>query len=578
MGAIFGFSGWSGKKSRAMETALRHRGKTPARTHASIRSTACWLPPRSDHGGIIEHKGQVVALAGRVFADRKETRMARLLRGYREQGLDFVRELRGSYVLAVLDGDSIHLVRDAAGSRAIYYGLYNGRFIFAVEPKGVLAWPGFARNLRPAAVAQYFSFGFAPGTGTMLENLWELPPGHTVTFTAGRVEPPRRFFFFEEVEKENEGDKEEQEWLDEFSHLHKRAVTDRFPVSGSAGLFLSGGISSAAVGAEVMRQSRKKLPSWSICFEDQDPHGLEASRAVAEHIGSDHREILIQPKDFLPRLKDIISSLDEPIGDPSVVSDYMLSDIAAQEVDYVFTGAGGDPVFGGGNTIPMLLGHWYGGVERGSFFREQAYLSACGRAYDNLNQLLTPEWRGLYNSHEALEGMLTPFFQSGRPENFLDKLCAVNICLQGGHMRLPKMERMAGAHGLTPLSPLFDERLIELSFRMPSTLKVRRGMAQIILRQTYKDALPERILTRPDTRMEKSMRFPVHFWFRKELKSYARKILSRREIRRAGIFNPDRVNELLRFDPERSRAQDGLTLWMLITFELWRRQLSDNIS
>ncbi len=307
MGAIFGFSGWSGKKNRAMAEALSHRGTPPARTHASIRSTACWLPSRSNHGGVIEHRGQVVALAGHLFTDQKKTHMAPLLRSYREKGLDFIRDLRGAYVLAVLDEDRIHLARDPAGLRTIYYGLYNERFIFAVEPKGVLAWSGFARNLRPAAVAQYFAYGFVPGSETMLENLWELPPGHTVTFAQGKVEPPRRFFFPEQVGKE---ERSEQEWGAEFISLHGQALDDQLPTHGSVGLFLSGGLGSAAIGAEALKQREKKIPSWSICFND-DQRGVDHAGAVADYIGTDHRGILIQPKDFLKSLGEAVLAAGE---------------------------------------------------------------------------------------------------------------------------------------------------------------------------------------------------------------------------------------------------------------------------
>ncbi|MCI5138057.1 MAG: asparagine synthase, partial [Candidatus Electrothrix sp. AR1] len=266
-----------------------------------------------------------------------------------------------------------------------------------------------------------------------------------------------------------------------------------------------------------------------------------------------------------------IYHLDEPIGDPVAMPNYMLSAIAAKEVDYVFNGEGGDPVFGGPKNIPMLVQHWYGGIERGPLFREQAYLASYRRAYDDLEDLLTPEWRNQYSSHDALEGLLTPFFQARQPENFLDKLCAINIRLKGAHLILPKVERMTGAHGLTPLSPLFDERLIELSFRMPSTLKLRQGVEKVIMKLAYKDMLPETIIVRPKS----GMRVPVHFWFRKDLRRYARKILSRREVKRAGIFNPDRVVELLNYDTEHGQPRHGLKLWMLITFELWRRMVGN---
>ncbi|MCI5131599.1 MAG: hypothetical protein D3904_08755, partial [Candidatus Electrothrix sp. EH2] len=415
-----------------MAAALSHRGIGPAQVQSTAYATAAWLPSRSGHGGIVEQAGIVLALAGHVFGSKEGSGPAALLRCYQKSGLDFVHDLRGSYVLAVLDQDCIHLVRDKAGTRTIYYGVHKNRFVFAIEPKGVLAWPDFPRRLRPAALAQYLSFSFIPGSGTMLEDLRELLPGHSVTFAQGRVGEPRSFFVFDQQEKE---DKEEQEWVREFYTLHQQAVADRLPESGSAGLFLSGGLDSSIVGAEVMRQrttrSSTALPSWSVHFGNQYPNELEFSRTAAERIGSDHREVLIRPKDFLPRLSDIIYHLDEPIGDPVTMPNYMLSAIAAKEVDYVFNGEGGDPVFGGPKNIPMLLQHWYGGIERGPLFREQAYLASYRRAYDDLEYLITPEWRSQYSSHEALEGLLTPFFMAQQPENFLDKLCAINIRLKG---------------------------------------------------------------------------------------------------------------------------------------------------
>lgn len=219
--------------------------------------------------------------------------------------------------------------------------------------------------------------------------------------------------------------------------------------------------------------------------------------------------------------------------------------------------------------LPVLLRHWYGGIEQGAFFREQAYLSSCCGVYDDLNALLTPEWRSLYTTHEALEGFLTPFFQADRTGTFLDMLSAVNIQLKGGHMQLPLMERMTGAYGINSLSPLCDERLIDMSFRMPPALKINRGIEKRIIRQAYNTSLPKSVLEQPKSGVD----FPAHFWLRRECKKYARKILNRRDVKRVGIFNPGRVEELLALTPEQTLPQQERTLWLLITFELWRRKV-----
>jgi asparagine synthase (glutamine-hydrolysing) len=234
---------------------------------------------------------------------------------------------------------------------------------------------------------------------------------------------------------------------------------------------------------------------------------------------------------------------------------------------WVFNGEGGDPLFGGPKNIPMLLHHWYGGVERGALHRESLYLDSYRRAYDDLQQLLTPEWRACYDQCSELENTLTPFFACRRPRHFLDKLMAINIRLKGAHLILPKVERMTAAWGLTVLSPLFDSRLVQLSFQMPPGLKLDRGVEKAIMKRAYREELPSAVVDRPKS----GMRVPVHYWFRGEMKRYARRILGRKALRSAGIFNPDRVQQLLRYDIEEGRGRYGLRLWMLITFEIWRR-------
>ncbi len=52
---------------------------------------------------------------------------------------------------------------------------------------------------------------------------------------------------------------------------------------------------------------------------------------------------------------------------------------------------------------------------------------------------------------------------------------------------------------------------------------------------------------------------------------YVRKILSPKEVRRVGIFDPVRVKQLLDYDTEEGPGRYGLRLWMLMTFEIWRR-------
>ncbi len=109
--------------------------------------------------------------------------------------------------------------------------------------------------------------------------------------------------------------------------------------------------------------------------------------------------------------------------------------------------------------------------------------------------------------------------------------------------------------------------MIRLSFQMPSRLKLAGGVEKVVLKRAYEDQLPPEVIARPKS----GMRVPVHFWFRGEMKRYARKILNPRHVRRAGMFDPERVKQLLNYDTQEGPGRYGIRLWMLITLEMWRR-------
>jgi asparagine synthase (glutamine-hydrolysing) len=241
---------------------------------------------------------------------------------------------------------------------------------------------------------------------------------------------------------------------------------------------------------------------------------------------------------------------------------FVLAAHAARETAWVLNGEGGDPVFGGPKNLPMLLAHWYptGADPR---FREAQYLATWRRAGEEIGALLHPDLLAEIDLERDLDGVVRPYFSADRPKYFLNKLMVANMRLKGAHLILPKVDRMLGAHGVVPLSPLFDLDVLRLSLEMPPTAKLRFGVEKWVLKQAYADALPRAVVDRPKS----GMRVPVRWWFQADLKRVARDMLSPRAVRKAGVFRPDRVREILAY----RTGRDGLRLWMLVTFELWRR-------
>ena len=418
MSAIFGFTGPGDETLQLkMREALAHRGSESSLVHTGLQGTLAYGFSHDD--GLLERRGaglfcdggQALALAGFVTneselrtlfppcgddEDRQDGAvigdtygqrvrglapdhlLPTLLRAYRREGIDCVHRLRGAFVVALLDGSMLHLARDGAGARTLFHARHEGRVFFAAEPKGIWLLPGFSRKIRPAAIAQYLSFSFLPGTGTMLADIHELLPGHVLTFREGQEPRVHRFLRFEEsagslAEKPPTREEEDRFWIDRFRHELRTAIRDRWVEQEPVGAFLSGGIDSSVVVAELASQMTRPLKTYAVHFGAKYPNELAFARAVAERLGTDHQEILVRPKSFLPKLRRIIWHLDDPIGDPVTVPNYALAERVSRETKMVFNGEGGDPCFGGPKNIPMMLQHWYGGINRGEGFLEPLF-------------------------------------------------------------------------------------------------------------------------------------------------------------------------------------------------------------
>lgn len=619
MGAVWGYTGTPDPLiSVRMTTASEHRGNSLTQSADGQQATIAWREPHVDAGlgiigpGLVNLPAQdlTVALCGWVSgtddsellqhlnllagSNRRSTGLNAIARRYREIGSQVIDRLRGAFVLAIRDGSTIHLARDGAGNRTVFYGRAGERWLFGIEPKFMTTIPEFSRRIRPAAIAQYLACSFVPGRGTMLEDLYELQAGHAVALQHGREPLLRRWFCFESLEQDNaptpaatltravtvpvETDARtpaslsDDAFVKRFREDLERAVAERIPRNEPVGVFLSGGLDSSVITAELARQiGGQNVRTWAIHFGPKYRNELEFARAVAERCGTRHEEVQIQPKDFLSRFRKMIWHLDDPIGDPITQPNYELAAHVSQHVRFIFNGEGGDPCFGGPKNLPMMLHHWYGGLERDERFRERHYLQSYRRAWDEIEYLLSPELRREIDIERDLDSLFTPYLQTDSPRLFLNRLTAINIREKGAHLIQPKVERMLGAHGLVPLAPLFDERLIEFSFRMPARLKLDRGQEKIILKRAYERELPAEVIGRPKS----GMRVPVHYWFRSEMRRYARHILRPKAVRQVGLFNPDRVRQLLNYDIEEGRGRYGLRLWMLITLELWRRIVVD---
>ena len=483
-----------------------------------------------------------------------------------------LERLDGAFVAALGRGVELLLVRDPAGIKTVYWTRHKERLLFASEIKALLVDPAVERRLRPGALTEYLTFSFVPGQGTMIEGVQELQPGHILTFRNGSV-ACRRHFRFEDLEGSGlslTGKQSAARLRGTLEHSVAQccAVSDTPPA-----VFVSGGIDSSAVLALTARRFKDRtIDTYSIHFGPHHENENPFVSQVVERYRTRHTWLEITPRRFLDRMRHIVWCLDDPIGDPITVPNFLMAQAASARHRVVLNGEGGDPCFGGPKNIPMMLARLYGRLpdETGDSWLPRNYLRSYRKCFTDLDRILSPDaWRAS-GGETALCDIIAPLLQADRPRSYLNRLMSINIRLKGANLILIKVEKMTTANGVLAMPPLFTKAVVAASMALPPHHKLAGNVEKWVLKRAVADILPADIVNRPKS----GMMVPVRHWFQKEMRRFAKKTLHPRRLKATGLFNPEYIRNLLRYDGETVRgARCGLKLWMLCTFMLWYDQV-----
>ena len=471
--------------------------------------------------------------------------------------------LRGAFVILVKFEGEIFLLRDQAGEKTVYYTELDKSVYISSEQKVFRSIDAFEAKLNPASVLRYFTYSYLPAQDCMMAGVHELLPGHYISLTSDKLEQKAYYSLIETYRPESVLSL--GEYQQRFEELFDKSLERRLGASQSFGCYLSGGLDSSIVAARL-KELGHHFPSWTIHFGKDYPNEIDFAKELCDDLKLEHHLFELKPKNFIPNLREAIWYMDEPVGDPITVPNYELAKEVSKSKYFVFNGEGGDPLFGGPKNFPLMLDHWYH-RDRPENYRAKAYLESYRRAYDEIPGLFNPDFIKDQNIDFELEKPFMPYLESENFQTYLNRLMAANMHLKGSHLILPKIERMLGANSLIPQSPLFDVDLMNFSLAIPPKLKLAGGDEKLILKQAFQGRIPQSIIDRPKS----GMRVPVYYWFKKDMKRFIRKILSKKAVEQAGIFHYPRLKELMNYSLEERQPRFGMKLWMVLTFEIWRR-------
>ena len=537
---------------------------------------------------------------GHRFSTRSDTEV--IVHAYEEFGPACVERLWGMFALALWDSRKqlLLLARDRLGKKPLaYYVNHTGGIAFASELNALLQHPDVPREVDPRAIDDYLTYLYVPAPTTAYRDVKKLPPAHRLVWQHGRVtvEPYWQVRFGEKVNLS------EDEALEQFGSLFRDSVRRRLIADVPLGAFLSGGMDSSSVVAEMAELSAGPVKTFSIGFGERDFDELAYARQVAERFGTEHHELVVEPR-ALEVLPTLVEHYGEPYADSSAVPSYYVSQLTRKHVTVALNGDGGDELLAGYerhwaariaaryDTVPRFVRHGLirplipllpeprqrrAFLRRAKRFLAAAHLPVLARylhwvgAYTPAQKaaLYTPEYVEMLGDHDAGDWLR----QALAPEPRLDPVDAVqraDTLLYLPQDCLTKIDIASMANSLEARSPLLDHRLVEFCASLPSSYKLRGRTSKWLLRRLMHDRLPPAILTRP----KMGFGVPVGDWLHGQLRPLLDDtVLSDRALSR-GYFRPDGVRALV--DEHVSRRADRTPhVWALLMLELWFRTFID---
>ena len=514
---------------------------------------------------------------------------------FEREGARVLEHANGMFAFAVWDHERhrLLLARDRLGIKPLFYRADKDGVVFASELRSLLAGPAFERRLDPDAVSAYLDFGFVPAPRTILSGVAKLAPGALLEWSDGesQVKPWWRL----PVEAAL-ADAPEAGWREGLYTRLLDAVRIQLRSDVPVGCFLSGGIDSTLLAALAMRE-RGTLDTFSLAFPDQ-PRFDESAAAerTARTLGTRHRVVPMRTGDIAREGPSILSTIDEPFADSSLLPVHLLSRGAREHVTVALTGDGADELFAGYRrySADRWLGRWRrlpAGLRRGIepllrripddrtatlgelARRARKVLDADGmepaarqfamaRVFDRAWKLrLAPALAEHVDSGYA---RLCDERDRQGGRDGLDHQLRVDLALGLPDDMLTKVDRASMAYGLEVRVPYLDHRFVEHVVRMPSRLKQRGRRSKVALLDVFGASIPRDVRRRPKAGFDA----PLSDWLRGPLRGLTRDTLAPGTLRRTGLLEPAAVDRLLS-SHERGEADHAWRIWSLVVLCDW---------
>lgn len=531
---------------------------------------------------------------GHTFKSQSDTEV--IIEGYKEWGEKVVEKIEGLFALVLYDKkkETILFARDHFGKKPLYYFIDNDIFLFASEIKALLTYPQFKKKLHIDwdAVEKYLMYGYIPSPHSIYKEIRKLEASTYMIFDLKSWEFTKKeiYWHLENVKINKKiTEKEVLEKVDSLLHkaVEKRMLAADVPV----GTFLSGGIDSSLV-TTIASKLSPGIETFSIAYGDSKFDESKYAKRVGKSLNI--HQTMIHFKDSYAKrlLNEVLSYMDEPFADASILPTAFLSKYTKKKVTVSLSGDGGDEVFGGypkynaqiiaesikkyggrmfGKFIAPLLSYipvdetWKEGMRKfvktldHHIYERHFILGSGSFTFDELEKVLKRRV-----NQDAIFEESKAYAKKWKQKDMGNMLLYLDAKIQLPDWYLAKVDRASMSQSLEVRSPFLDKNLTEFVFSLPSNMKFNNKENKIILKKLAQKYLPKDIIER------KKMGFglPLNDWMRG---------IFRKQIEDALTYLPEEhfdktYVEILWREFVHDKKDHGTKIWRLFLLGEWLKK------
>lgn len=537
-----------------------------------------------------ELRAQLEAL-GHIFTTSSDTEV--LLHAWRHWGSGCLTRIEGMFAFALWDSaqKKLFLARDRYGEKPLFVHESRQGIAFASEMPPLIRLAGGSLRESSVATGLFFQYSYIPAPYGAFEGVCQLEPGCWMEWDV-QSGLRRHCYYSLQAEIAECVARPQPSYAEACLTLksmlrdavRKRVETAEVPVAS----LLSGGIDSSIVTilAAQAQASAEPMSVYSLSFpEDPDFDEIDYAKAVTETLPNVKHHIVEATEDSILHFAgEVLDRLGEPYADASILPTSLLCSRIEEKValggdaaDELFAGYGTYPAILAGTLLPSLARKLLCIIPRHTnpvsirntrlraamlFHRHlrptplQSYLS--WRSYSDANLL-----RSLGVGSPASPEFEVMLERCGARS--LRDIQALDLCFNLPNDMLKKVDYAGMYHGLEVRLPFLDSKLVHWALGLPDEYRLKGQERKRILRDSFADVLPTKVLTRG----KMGFLLPIRSWFRNgRLREELEALLDNQSV-----LSREVARSILD-EHATGRFDHSVLLWSLYVYLKWLTRLS----